>query len=116
MLLLVAQQGALVHSAWHAGADAHAAPPVSVHDGHGHEANGPETPAGHDPHDEGQRNLCAFDLAFGQVLGGVHGACAPQIAVNLVTSSTAYPFTPRLRSEAVPAISRGPPFFSEYRR
>ena len=102
ILLLIAQQGALIHTTWHAGADRHAGPLVSSPYGHAHEA--PD----HDPHD-GQRNLCAFDLAYGQVLGGVHGSCAPQIAAAPGSAPTAYPFTPRLRFEAVAALSRGPP-------
>ena len=102
ILLLIAQQGALIHTTWHAGADRHAGPLVSL--SHDHALEAPD----HRPYD-GQRNLCVFDLSFGQVLGGVHGACAPQIAVNLVTAIAVYPFTPRLRSEAVPALSRGPP-------
>lgn len=103
-LLLVAQQGALVHAAWHAGSDAHA------HDAHGldHERHT------HDDEDEyqpppGQASLCAFDLAFGQVLGGMHGSCAPPVFVEFPATIAGYTFNPRLAAEAVPAHSRGPP-------
>ncbi|HTE14614.1 MAG TPA: hypothetical protein VK642_06020, partial [Burkholderiales bacterium] len=58
-----------------------------------------------------QNKLCAFDLAFGQVLGGVHGAGAPQIAFVLPTVINVFVFNPRLGSEAVPAQSRGPPLY-----
>lgn len=101
ILLLLAQQGALVHATWHAGEDAHA----HAHEGHAQEQAGDhESSAG-----GSQRNLCAFDLAFGQVLGGVHGACALPLAVELPAAIASYTFNPRLGCEAVPAHSRGPP-------
>jgi len=100
LLLLVAQQGALVHATWHAGADAH------VHERYAH---GQDAEHGLPPGKSSQRNLCAFDLAFGQVLGGVQGSCTPLIIAVLPAGHTPYPFNPRPGSEAVPALSRGPP-------
>jgi hypothetical protein len=100
-LLLIAQQGALVHATWHAGGDAHAAQTP-------HNAADRESSAGQENRDS-QSNLCDFDLAFGQVLGGVHGSSAPQMAAELPAAIATYLFNPRLGSEAVPAHSRGPP-------
>jgi hypothetical protein len=97
ILLLIAQQGAIAHATWHAGSDARA------HDSdsrdHANQQEMPGAPA----------SLCAFDLAFGQVLGGVHGSCAAPVVSELPAALAAYVFNPRLGSEAVPAHSRGPP-------
>ena len=109
-LLLVAQQGAIVHATWHAGGDAqaHQQPDREGHDAHeghaqDHDAS-PELPAG-------QASLCAFDLAFGQVLGGVHGSCALPVVTELPAVIAGYTFNPRRGSDAVPTLSRGPPAF-----
>jgi len=102
-LLLVAQQGALAHATWHAGGDAH------VHDGHAHDHDNANERDNHHETPSGQSSLCAFDLAFGQVLGGVHGSCAPGSAAELLAAVSTYIFNPRLGTEAVPAHSRGPP-------
>ena len=100
ILLLIAQQGALVHATWHASEDAHA------HEGHAHDAHGDDvSPVGR----SNPGSLCAFDLAFGQVLGGVLGACALPLAVETPAAIACYTFNPRLGCEAVPAHSRGPP-------
>jgi hypothetical protein len=97
-LLLIAQQGALVHATWHAGQTQR-------------DAAERESPSGHENRDshDSQSNLCDFDLAFGHVLGGVHGSSAPQIIAELPAATPSYLFNPRLGSEAVPAHSRGPP-------
>jgi len=99
-LLLVAQQGAIVHATWHAGGGTRA----HESDIHGHGTEQRESPSG-------QRSLCALDLALGQVLGGVHGSCAPSVANALPAAIAIYKFNPRLGSDAVPAQSRGPPIF-----
>lgn len=113
LLLLFAQQAALSHATWHATGQATGDAPAHEHS-HDH-ASGH---TGHDSdhqhhHDEPERssatNLCAFHFAFGQVLGGVHGNCVLPPAADLSAILTAYVFNPRLGSEAVPAISRGPP-------
>ena len=74
--------------------------------GHTHDnlAHGDEQPSG-------QASLCAFDLAFGQVLGGVHGSAPP--ALPMVTVDVAIPDVPasRLRAESLSPKSRGPPVF-----
>lgn len=108
VLLLMAQQGALVHAAWHAGgggAHAHAA----QHEGHAPDLHDNNNGANESP--TGQASLCAFDLAFGQVLGGVHGSCVLPVIAELPAAIASYTFNPRLGSEAVPAHSRGPPVF-----
>ncbi len=97
-LLLIAQQGALVHATWHAGE-------ALAHEHHAHDGD-----ASHEP-PAGEGSLCAFDLAFGQVLGGVHGACAPLLAVVAPAAATAWASNPRLSAESIAAQSRGPPLY-----
>lgn len=103
LLLLLAQQGALMHATWHASGGAQTgriAKAQLIHaQGSGDNNKAPS----------GQRGLCAFDLALGQVLGGVHGSCVPQIIAELPAALAIYPFNPRVTSEAVSAVSRGPP-------
>ena len=101
LLLLAAQQGALVHATWHAGGAAH---DVQVRQGHAHDYTGSdhELPLG-------QGKLCAFDFAFGQVLGGVQGSCAPSVTAELPVAVAGYIGNPRLDAEAVHALARGPP-------
>ena len=103
LLLLVAQQGALMHATWHASGGAQTGRIAKAQLIHAQGAGaGSEAPTG-------QRSLCAFDLALGQVMGGVHGSCAPQIVAKLPATLATYPFNPRVSSEAVSALSRGPP-------
>ena len=105
VLLLVAQQGALVHAAWHASARLD---PVTGQASH----TPKDSRIGHgrgNSDDDAQASLCAFDLAFGQMLGGAHGANAPVITAELPTASATYHFVPRCGSDAVPEVSRGPP-------
>ena len=97
ILLLIAQQGALAHAAWHASGGA------QVHAAHDHESDTHhESPAD-------QSSQCAFDLAFGQMLGGVHASCALPLVVEITAAVAAAHQNPRLLSEAIPAQSRGPP-------
>jgi hypothetical protein len=101
ILLLAAQQGALTHAVWHA-YTAHPAQAAAAYQVDGADlgdSNSPSKPA----------NLCAFDLAFGQVLGATHSACivvgfAPAVAER-IHSLTA----PRLHAAALSPKSRGPP-------
>ena len=107
LLLLFAQQVALSHAAWHAlghvPGDAHAHA-----DGHsGHDGDHQHHPD--EPSNGSQAHLCEFDAVFGQVLGGVPGACALPLVADLPASIASYVFNPRLGTEVVPAISRGPP-------
>jgi hypothetical protein len=100
-LLLIAQQGALVHATWHAGGDVHAG--QSPYEGI------TQVSPTDDENRDSQSNLCDFDLVFGQVLGGAQGSSAPQITAELPAAVATYLFNPRLGTEAVPAHSRGPP-------
>lgn len=98
--LLVAQFGALTHAAWHAHGGMHG--PDVAHPGEGDGAHNDELPSG-------QAELCGFDLAFGQVLGGLHaGGALPLAMVPSVENLFDVP-TSRLRAEALAAKSRGPP-------
>lgn len=107
VVLLCAQFGALTHAAWHAYDGTHAHGHVA------HDAGG----AAHDdadgdaPYPASQADLCAFDKAFGQVLGGVH-ACAP-LTYALWPGAAAIVDLPvsRLHAEALSPKSRGPPLF-----
>lgn len=102
-VLLLVQFGALTHAAWHAHEGAHAHEPGSAaHDGA--ESEAPAYPAS-------QADLCAFDAAFGQVLGGVH-ACVPLTAA-LAPGAVSILDIPasRLHAEALSPKSRGPPLF-----
>ncbi len=101
-LLLIAQQGALVHATWHASSNAHA---LGLYN-----TTQPGQADQHSPDKQNsQGSLCAFDLAFGQTLGGVHGSSAPQVAVAHAPERCVQPYIPRTSSESVPALSRGPP-------
>lgn len=98
-----------MHATWHAGggADSHAAHAHDSHDGHeGHAHEGGE--AGHEsPIDQG--GLCAFDAAFGQVMGGVLGACMPFLAFVPSVRPSVFELNSRLGAAAITAQSRGPP-------
>jgi len=99
-LLLVAQQGALTHALWHAG---------HAHDEHS-SAHGQEDSYKNDSeHPSNQASLCAFDIAFGQVLGGMHGGTMPLACAPIVPERFHDLATPRLRAEALSPRSRGPP-------
>lgn len=110
LLLLVAQQSALSHATWHALGHGE----VREGDTHAHAEHSHDHPDGHSHHHDepaggGHANLCAFDLTFGQMLGGAHGACALPVVFEWPARIATYVFNPRLGAEAVPAISRGPP-------
>lgn len=105
VLLLGAQYGALTHAAWHA-AHAHDLAHEHTHDrAHdGGDAHEGDFPASH------HAELCAFDLAFSQVLGGVH-TCAEFTSPVAGGAITALDIpASRLKAEALAPKSRGPPF------
>jgi hypothetical protein len=110
-LLIFAQHGALVHATWHAAGSGKYTYDGQARDGGGdvrscrRSEGQPRSPAA--PISQG--SPCAFDLAFGQVLGGVHGYCAPPVVAALPAAHAAYRSHSRLGAEAVPALSRGPP-------
>jgi hypothetical protein len=95
-LLLFAQFGALTHASWHAA--------------HG-DAYVEHTSEPADEHAPGQALLCAFDLAFGQVLGGVHTGVTLTFALAPGAVSRLDIPAARLHAEALSPKSRGPPRF-----
>jgi hypothetical protein len=107
-LLLCAQFGALSHSLWHLGKQADSRADAVARLGVQYAADS----ARHKQLPAGQSELCAFDLAFGQVLGGVHGAGAPAPLLVLAQDLIAPSLNPRFTSEAPTAHSRGPPALS----
>ena len=109
LLLLVAQQGALFHATWHVSGATQVDHPVHGHDGHVVDSHvGPESLPGKGG-ESGQGSLCVFDLAFGQVLGGTHGVCAPLVFVRTVVERIHDVTVPRLHVAALSPKSRGPP-------
>jgi hypothetical protein len=99
LLLLFAQFGALTHATWHAHAGEHTTDPAH---GNGDRARHEQLPSG-------QAELCAFDLAFGQVLGGLHAGGALPLAIMAGVETLLDLPVSRLRAEALAAKSRGPP-------
>jgi hypothetical protein len=98
-LLLIAQQAAIAHAAWHA---LHV--PAS--------AQGPDGAGKGAPKDPGKESrLCVFHAALGQVLAGAHGhasfVCAPDLGAAYVGQALISRFTP----SPVSFFSRGPPVF-----
>jgi len=101
-LLLFAQQSAIAHASWHAGGGAHQGETTAL---------GSSADAGHETPIAAE-SLCDFDLAFGQVLGGSHGAATPAAFVAVVVEGLPDLSTPRLRAAALSPKSRGPPVLS----
>ncbi len=94
LLLLIAQQGALTHAIWHA---------HQTKTTHSYSAlNKHQTPAG-------QANLCAFDLAFGQMLGTAHGGGTTLTVIAADIERIRDVPVARLHAEALSPKSRGPP-------
>jgi hypothetical protein len=108
-LLLFAQQGALIHALGHAGHAHVAAAHVVARDAdaHGHDAGAhDETPS------RTLSELCAFDLVYSQVLGGVHSAFTPPLLLAAVPPAAAQASQLRGGTTRIPYDSRGPPAFS----
>lgn len=101
-LLLVAQHGALTHAIWHAHEylPAHTQESGYESQSSGDRGGGPQSP---------QSELCGFDLAFGQVLGGVHGACQHFVAPGLAAERPVQPLHARWAAAPIFFYSRGPP-------
>jgi len=99
-LLLAAQHGALTHALTHAGwlAQGRAAVHASV--------QGEHHPAEH------AVELCAFDLVYNQVLGGVHAGHTVVFAAAEHALAVAETLALRNPATAVPYDSRGPPAIS----
>jgi hypothetical protein len=101
LVLLVAQHGALTHAVWHV-YKAHQAQAYADSDRGDAYLSGRESPS--KPVD-----LCAFDLAFGQVLGGTHSACMPAAFAPAVVERIHDLTATRLHVAALSPKSRGPP-------
>lgn len=106
-LLLFAQQGALTHALSHAGHQAHGAPGLALPftgDAHDHAGDDPHAPA-----DSRVDNACAFDLAYSQVLGGVHAGHDFHAAVARPVAAAVAAVRPRPVATVLPYRSRAPP-------
>jgi hypothetical protein len=100
-LLLIAQYSAQSHALWHAGNEAQCAAGIAQ-----------AQPTGGEGRSSGsgdQGKLCAFDLAFGQVLGGAHGACVPLLFIPAAAERIDLPAARAPHAAAVTPKSRGPP-------
>ena len=103
-LLLAAQQGAFMHAVWHAHEG------LRLHSSVGDESyDSEDAHQGENKSRSNQASLCVFDIAFGQVLGGAHGVCAPLALVPTVDESIDDVTVPRPHAEALSPKSRGPP-------
>ena len=101
LLLLVAQQGALSHAVWHV-YKTHHAQAYTAYDYDEANPGGSEKPSR-------LADLCAFDLAFGQVLGGTHSACVPLAFAPAIAERVHDLTALRLHAAALSPKSRGPP-------
>lgn len=92
VLLLFAQQGALTHAAWHAGA----------------------TSASHDKGDKGglERSLCDLHKSLSQVTGGVPAQAVVSIVAVEPKAVLAGRWLPAAVVHFLAPLSRGPPFSS----
>jgi len=97
LLLLVAQQGALTHAIWHA---------------HQNRSNHSHSVVDKHHAPAGQASLCAFDLAFGQVLGTAHGGSATLVVIAVDAERIHDLPASRLHAETLSPKSRGPPVLS----
>src|SRR5262245_1058845 len=97
-LLLIAQQGAMLHAVWHAYAGQHerASVQATAHQ------NGSGSPSN-------QAGLCAFDVAFGQMLGFTHSGGVVLAYMPVAGVRTHDITAPRLHAEVLSPKSRGPP-------
>jgi hypothetical protein len=101
--LLVAQHAALTHAVWHA----YERMPARFHTDAGqvHDLAGqPLSPSG----------LCGFDLTFGEVLGGVYGACLAFIAADSGAEREVQPLHARQRRAGSRPFTRPSTFQSKY--
>ena len=110
LLLLVAQQGALIHALGHAAGHAH----ESVSALHVHDL--PAATQADDPSHEPVVRLaseqCAFDLVYSQVLGALHAGHWLQFEATDPVVHAVFALRTRSAPTGVPYDSRGPPVFS----
>lgn len=107
-LLLAAQHGALTHALMHSARQAHggvAQAAVPVHALAQTNGNSGGTPT------KQLTELCAFDLVYSQVLGGVAVTVADFPVVAAATAVLTQRASARMVSEAPPFLAQGPPAF-----
>ena len=96
-LVLFAQQAALTHLVWHAVGERSAQQiELAVHE---HERTPAQKLAG----------LCAYDAAFGQVLGGAFATVPAAFADAAVAQDALHPHGAYTAADALTPRSRGPP-------
>jgi hypothetical protein len=95
-LLLFAQQVALTHAIWHAhgGNSSDVTTPVAAHPDHGR---------------PGVSTVCAFDAAFGQVLGAVSGGGSVSVPRVSAPETPLQSFRALASRDFLHPLSRGPP-------
>ena len=99
LLLLFAQQAAIAHAIWHAHAHE---PPESTS---ACETACPDgSPSQHDP-----APLCAFDIAFSQVLGGASGGTSALVVTDCPADTVTLHLNLPPRARFLAPLSRGPP-------
>ena len=96
-LVLFAQQAALTHLVWHAAAERSAQQDQVV--AHGHDRTPAQKLAG----------LCAYDAAFGQVLGGAFAAAPAALPDTAASQAVLHPQAVFTAADALTPRSRGPP-------
>ena len=99
-LLLFAQQAAVTHAIWHAAENL----PGNGSDTGLDRGYGPSNDE-HSP----QAQLCGFDAAFGQVLGGAHGSAGTFLSPELTSEPIALSARPCSGVLSLSFHSRAPP-------
>jgi len=97
-LLLLAQQTALTHATWHA------AEVGRTHGEHRHSESG-----GEQRDDGGPASLCVYHAALGQLLGADHALPSFLLSDHNGCHLCLRAHAERVSTDAVPAVSRGPP-------
>lgn len=110
LLLLVAQQGALIHALGHAAGHAHES--VAAPHDHAHHAAAHADDPSHEPVTRFAKEQCAFDLVYSQVLGALHAGHWLQLEATDPVVHAVFALRTRSASAGVPYDSRGPPVSS----
>jgi hypothetical protein len=110
LLLLVAQQGALIHALGHAAGHAHESV-AALHDHEHHTAAQADDPC-QQPQVPRVSEQCAFDLVYSQVLGALHAGHSLQFEATDPLVHAEFALRTRNAPVGVPYDSRGPPVFS----
>lgn len=110
LLLLVAQQGALIHALGHAAGHAHESV-AALHDHEHHTAAQADDPC-HEPQVRRVSEQCAFDLVYSQVLGGLHAGHWLHLDASDPVVNDVFVWSTRSAPAGLPYNSRAPPVFS----